>query len=49
MKEQKKINHDERPPCHFITYGKYAVTYGKYAVYFEFLKCFIDIPLVKTV
>ena len=28
--------------CHFIVYGKHAV-------YFELLKCFIDIPLIKIV
>ena len=40
MKEKNKKVQNQRPPCHFIKYGKQVV-------YFEFLKHLIDIPFVK--
>ena len=39
-KKRKRIP-DQRPPCHFIIYGKHVVN-------FEFLKRFIEIPFIKT-
>ena len=42
IKEKKKKIHNQRPPCHFIIYGKHLV-------YFRLLKHFLDTPFVKTV
>ena len=50
IKKQKKKSQQQQQENYMIKDPLVTLLYmKKHAVYFEFLKCFIDIPFVKTV